>query len=500
MANFNNSTVTLAGRQMLATCIANGQSIEFTSIAVGDGDAPIAPENLTGLTHKLFEIGVSKVQDSTTTTGAVMISGSFKNQGTQGNFYLREMGAYARIEGSEGAPILFLYTNAGDTADYIPTVGVKSIIEQNIILSVPIGSATVLYVDDPTAAATWQDMQELEERVNDAIAEFGEERMAELDAQVKQLSAEMAAAAEQLEAAGEGFVIKGGDTMTGDLTMGSKPDGTSAKVIGDLDGSASKWEGWQLFSDIEEIGLTEGNTMLEIGQAMPSSSRLLHSTAGTTPISATGFPSLSGVLEIVKFSDLRCAYTFTDINGHRWHSAIHNLDPQWKGWIFSDGTPVGTLQMFAGSAAPYGYLLCQGQSVSKVTYAALFAVIGYTYGGEGDKFNLPDFRGMFPRGFDAGRGVDTGRVLGTSQQSGVPNISGTFPGVGQKYASHKYEVTGAMYTVNTYNQPTNGAKVNNDGQRDDVFGFDASRSSEVYQDGLTEVRPVNIAVNFIIKY
>ncbi|RWZ78929.1 MAG: hypothetical protein EOT05_00085 [Candidatus Microsaccharimonas sossegonensis] len=47
------------------------------------------------------------------------------------------------------------------------------------------------------------------------------------------------------------------------------------------------------------------------------------------------------------------------------------------------------------SAAPSGYLLEDGSAVSRTTYAALFAVIGTTYGaGNGSTtFNLPDSRG-----------------------------------------------------------------------------------------------------------
>ena len=61
----------------------------------------------------------------------------------------------------------------------------------------------------------------------------------------------------------------------------------------------------------------------------------------------------------------------------------------------------GLIQMYAGAAAPGGWLLCNGAEVSRSTYAALFAVCGTTYniGGEaGTDFRLPDFRGIFPKG------------------------------------------------------------------------------------------------------
>lgn len=62
--------------------------------------------------------------------------------------------------------------------------------------------------------------------------------------------------------------------------------------------------------------------------------------------------------------------------------------------------PTGTVSMFAGTTAPTGYLLCQGQAVSRSTYAPLFAVIGTAYGsGDGSTtFNLPNLQGKFALG------------------------------------------------------------------------------------------------------
>jgi microcystin-dependent protein len=58
----------------------------------------------------------------------------------------------------------------------------------------------------------------------------------------------------------------------------------------------------------------------------------------------------------------------------------------------------GEVKMWATASAPSGYLFCNGQSVSTTTYAALFAVIAYTYGGSGGSFNVPDFSGRMPIG------------------------------------------------------------------------------------------------------
>ena len=57
--------------------------------------------------------------------------------------------------------------------------------------------------------------------------------------------------------------------------------------------------------------------------------------------------------------------------------------------------PAGIVMPFAGTVEPQGYLFCDGSAVSRDTYAALFAVIGTTYGaGDGSTtFNLPDLTG-----------------------------------------------------------------------------------------------------------
>jgi len=72
-----------------------------------------------------------------------------------------------------------------------------------------------------------------------------------------------------------------------------------------------------------------------------------------------------------------------------------------KAYVDSNaGIPTGTVSAFAGSAAPTGYLLCDGSLVNRTTYSALFAVIDETYGsGDGSTtFNLPDLRGRVVAG------------------------------------------------------------------------------------------------------
>jgi microcystin-dependent protein len=81
--------------------------------------------------------------------------------------------------------------------------------------------------------------------------------------------------------------------------------------------------------------------------------------------------------------------------------------------------PEGTVIYTARATAPTGYMKANGAAISRTTYAALFAAIGTTHGaGDGSTtFNVPDMRGVVPRGLDDGRGLDTSRVLGSYQDS-----------------------------------------------------------------------------------
>lgn len=71
-------------------------------------------------------------------------------------------------------------------------------------------------------------------------------------------------------------------------------------------------------------------------------------------------------------------------------------------------TPTGVIVDFAGSSAPTGWLICDGSSVLRSTYAALFAVIGTTYGSaDGTHFNVPDLRSRVTVAPDASAGLNT---------------------------------------------------------------------------------------------
>jgi microcystin-dependent protein len=113
------------------------------------------------------------------------------------------------------------------------------------------------------------------------------------------------------------------------------------------------------------------------------------------------------------------------------------------------GLPVGTIVQFGSSNAPTGWLLCDGSSVSKTTYAALFNVIGTTYGSGSNAtlFLLPNTTGRTIRG-----GGTTGQVGGSDTVTlTVSNIAPHSHGMSQNGLS--YNGGGAISSVqpNTIN-------------------------------------------------
>lgn len=95
--------------------------------------------------------------------------------------------------------------------------------------------------------------------------------------------------------------------------------------------------------------------------------------------------------------------------------------------ILNLAAPVGSVQDFAGTSAPTGWLLCYGQAVSRTTYSGLFDVIGTTYGA-GDTtttFNLPDCRGRVTAGKDNMGGSSANRLTGQTGGLNGDNLGAT---------------------------------------------------------------------------
>lgn len=86
--------------------------------------------------------------------------------------------------------------------------------------------------------------------------------------------------------------------------------------------------------------------------------------------------------------------------------------------------PSGVIKAFAGNTAPDGWLICNGQAVSRSECAALFSVIGTTYGA-GDKsttFNVPNLQGKMIIGADST--YTLGRTGGSAKAHAQIHVNG----------------------------------------------------------------------------
>lgn len=103
--------------------------------------------------------------------------------------------------------------------------------------------------------------------------------------------------------------------------------------------------------------------------------------------------------------------TFIVISNSSSHARVYHYQ---RASVPPSTLPVGALMDYAGSTAPAQWLLCYGQAISRTSYAALFAVIGVTYGA-GDStttFNLPDCRGRVRAGKDNMGGTSANNLTG----------------------------------------------------------------------------------------
>jgi len=102
-----------------------------------------------------------------------------------------------------------------------------------------------------------------------------------------------------------------------------------------------------------------------------------------------------------------------------------------------EGT-IAEIRMFGGNFAPNSWAFCQGQLLSIAQNTALFALLGTTFGGNGQTtFALPDFRGRTPVGTGQGPGLPS---VTLGEMSGAP----THTLIIQEMPAHNHPVTGSL--------------------------------------------------------
>lgn len=158
----------------------------------------------------------------------------------------------------------------------------------------------------------------------------------------------------------------------------------------------------------------------------------------------------------------------------------------------------GTITAFGGSTAPTGWLLCQGQAVSRTTFASLFAVLGTTYGsGDGSTtFNVPNLQQRFPLGkATSGTGATLGSTGGTvdhvhdlNTASAVALIESQASGTISPFHRRKTGITAWTPTI----QQSGGGTAT-------AWGGGTTTNATGLQGNTATANPPFQVVNFIVK-
>lgn len=191
-------------------------------------------------------------------------------------------------------------------------------------------------------------------------------------------------------------------------------------------------------------------------------------------------------------------------------------------------TAVGNIIPSGAGTAPTGYLACDGSAVSRSTYAALFAVIGTTFGsGDGSTtFNLPNSSGLFLRGrssqtisaktFDGGAVGNKQKDLTAINGLGISTASTPSLSLSNTDLTHTHSYSdlttafnvianaslGASATTQGYN-PSNPSEADTTGSALGSHGHTITPSITgvtTTLSGAAESKPAHLTVAFYIKF
>jgi microcystin-dependent protein len=154
--------------------------------------------------------------------------------------------------------------------------------------------------------------------------------------------------------------------------------------------------------------------------------------------------------------------------------------------------PSGVILPYGASASPTGFLLCNGQAVNRSTYSSLFAIVSSLYGnGDGSStFNVPDLRGRFVAGWDAGTSVLTSVTANMVLGSSIANTGG----------AQAVTLTTAQMPAHTHSYTIKASGVGgNEGSGSLWYNTSSSSTGSTGSDGAHSNIPPTMILNYIIK-
>jgi microcystin-dependent protein len=133
-------------------------------------------------------------------------------------------------------------------------------------------------------------------------------------------------------------------------------------------------------------------------------------------------------------------------------------------WVPIRGNEIGDVKYSLRSDDHFGWLVCDGRSLSRETYSELFDIIGTTYGSNsGTTFNLPDCRGRVLGASGSGSGLtgrSAGTLLGTETHTMTTNQMPTHTHTGTTSSDGLHAHTGTTSTdgLHTHTSNANGGQ------------------------------------------
>jgi len=242
-----------------------------------------------------------------------------------------------------------------------------------------------------------------------------------------------------------------------------------------------------------------GNT----GVTVPTGGTSFVLTNGTSAYSSSAFNSIT-VDGAAKFESTVTIEGNAVVKGD-----VHVSSKVCASAFYGDGTnltgrmPVGAIIPWVVTAAPSGYLLCHGSAVSRTTYSDLFAVVASLYGdGNGSTtFNLPDFRGRFLAGYNAGTSrltsVTSGMVVGDTiaVTGGTQAVTLTEA----QLASHTHD-SGNLHFVNGGDAAQQGSHAVQRSEANGVSVMILGSTDSTGDGGAHSNIPPVITINYVIKH
>lgn len=231
-------------------------------------------------------------------------------------------------------------------------------------------------------------------------------------------------------------------------------------------------------SDYPEIQLSRSTGAFKVS-GNTHTAKILTSAQSGIVTSSSGLNEISTTSTVDSSNDLLLMWDDSESE----HRAV-TVDDVLSG--SGDDIPAGTIVMYGGTTAPSGWLLCDGTSYTTASKADLFAAIGYSFGGSGANFNVPDMQSRSPIGQGAGSGLSTYAIGATG---GVESHSLT----NSELSAHNHNVTHNADNLTNAVTALAGANYG-------VFNANAAISTVATGSGAAhETRHPYLAVNFIIK-